>query len=88
MAIKKKVTYHVDYTELKPETYRGVFAVGDDGNEIMRIDTGNFDADYTTLGERLKGIARLYTEDASVVNFRIDRAIPEKDRDSNLKRRN
>ena len=38
--------------------------------------------------ERLKGIARLYTEDASVVNFRIDRAIPEKDRDSNLKRRN
>lgn len=55
MAIKKKVTYHVDYTELKPETYRGVFAVGDDGNEIMRIDTGNFDADYATLGERLKG---------------------------------
>jgi hypothetical protein len=88
VAIQDKITYYVDYIDFKPETYQGVFAKGDDSTEIMRIANGDMEADYVTLKDRLKGTARLYTEDASVVNFRIDRDTPEKDRDFNLKRRN
>jgi hypothetical protein len=86
--MQEKITFRVDYIDFMPETYQGVFAVGDDGSEILRKNTGNMEADYAALGLELKGTARLYIDDASVINFRIDRDTPEKDRDSNLKRRN
>jgi hypothetical protein len=87
MAIQEKITFHVDYVALKPHTYKGVFAVGDDSSHILRIDTGHMEADYVAISEKLKGTAHHYLDDTSVVNFRIDRDTPEKDRDSNLKRR-
>jgi hypothetical protein len=87
MAIQEQITFHVDYVALKPHTYKGVFAVGDDSSHILRVDTGNMEVDYRTISEKLKGTAGHYLDDVSVANFRIDRDTPKKDRDSNLKRR-
>jgi len=84
----KTLYYHVDYDEMKPETYRGVYALSDIAEEVERVPTsGDMEKDYTELGRRCTGRAESYRETNSVHNFRIDRDTPPNLRSSNLKRR-
>jgi hypothetical protein len=47
MAEFKLLIYYVDYDEMKPETYRGVYALSDDGHEVDRVpSSGDMEKDY------------------------------------------
>ena len=88
MAQFAALIFHVDYDEFKPETYRGVFALSDDGQMVDLVpSSGDMEADYKTIRERCSGLADVYVDDKSIDNFRTDRDTPPNLREPNLKRR-